>query len=446
MTWTTDPIPGGGWAFTSPDHQAKITLEYLIPIGRGLEGWVECTVGDTEIPVASGRRDLTTADAAAPFLRQLGDSEIPWATGLKEAFYFAIKADREGAATLDLSTVEPQGLVYLVEPLLEQGGSTRLIAPGGAGKSIMAMALALTVATGSREFLGLHPQVTGPVLYLDWETNADTHAQRIRALCEPAGVSLPGRDMIFYRNERVPLARSLQAVHRAARASQAVLLIVDSAKMAAGPSGQSSGEEATLGLYLALREIGLPALIIDHKSKDDIAKKRTGGYGNVFMENLARLQWEFTALTQVSSTEKRFVLALTKENNTGSQPPLGFALETKGGDHGLISATYRRMSVDAIRSQSDDSDLGERVLLLFATSSEPLTVDRIAELVGTGKGSLRAMLNRDKRFFNVNEGKKGKTGLWRPIEELLSGPTDDGIQDSLDTGPISDWREGDEVY
>lgn len=428
MVWENEPIPGG-WKFTNGD--AQIILDYLYPVGRGLEAWVELRDGEHETPLASGRRDLTTADAIQPFLRHLPD-EAPvnyWADGLREAFYFAIQADRQGAATLDLADVEARGLTFLVEPIIETGGSTRLIAPGGSGKSLLAMALALSVALDTHKFLGLAPQASGPVLYCDWETDASTHRQRIEALCAPHGIPVPERGRIIYRPERAPLSRSIQAVTRDLRAHKAVLVVIDSAKMAAGPSGQSSGEEATLGLYTAIRELAVPALIIDHKNREDIAKGRRGGYGNIFMENLARLQWEFT---HHQPSTKRFVLELTKENNVGQRPALGFELKAKGGDQGLTSAEFRQIDPDIVR-QSDDEGRGDKIDSLYTSSSEPMTVKKVSELTGIPQGSVRAYFNQNTyRYFNVNEGRKGKPALWRPKEEYLSGPSDDGEQEPLE--------------
>lgn len=430
MTWESQPIPGG-WEFTN--GTGRILVDYIYPAGRGLEAWVECRVGDGEIPIASGRRDLTTADAATPFLRVIPEADRDsWAEGLRQAFYTVISADREGAPTIDLMTIDSRPLTFLVDPLVEQGGNTRLIAPGGSGKSLFAMAIVLTVATGDHRFLGLAAAKTGPVLYLDWETDEWTHRRRISALCKPLGIPEPGRDLIHYRPERAPLSRGIQAVSRAVRTSGAVMLAVDSSKMAAGPSGQSSGEESTLSLFMALRELGLPAVVVDHKSKEDIKAGRRGGYGNVFNENLARLQWEFT---HYNSTTREFVLELTKENNVGARPALGFKLVTESDDEGLTSAQFKQVSAEAVRL-ADDQGVGDRIDSLFTTSTEPMPVRRIAELTGVSQAAVRAYFNRaGGRYYNVNEGKAGAAGRWRPKEEFLPGAYDDGIQDPLEPPP-----------
>lgn len=443
MAWSIEPIPGG-WQMRDEAIGATVSLDGVYPIGRGLEAWVELRVDGQEIPVAAGRQDLTTPGASIPFLRQIPDSsDVAWGPALRELFYAAILADREAAATLDLTTLEPRPLTFILEPLLESGGNTRLIAPGGSGKSLFALAIVLSVTTGSHKFLGLQPDVQGPILYLDWETDGFTHARRLRALCGPVGVPVPGRDLIWYRGEKVPLARSIQAVTRASKKAGAVMLVVDSAKMAAGPSGQSSGEESTLSMFTALREIGLPALILDHKSKEDIHKSRRGGYGSIYMENLARLQWEFT---HHNAATKKFVLELTKENNTGAQPSLGFQLVTDSDRTGITAAEFKSINPDTIRTATDET-VGDRVDSLFTTSTEPISVGRIAELTGHSQNSVKAYLNRSPVYFNINEGRKGRPGLWRPKEEYLSGPSDDGIQDRMDDeGPVSSFREGPEVY
>lgn len=443
MTWEEQVTPGG-WLYVHTESGASILVEQVTPVGRGLEAWVELRVNGSEMPVSQGIRNLMVPRAPQPFLddaKAQGRQE-PWADGLRYAFWHTVKAWREDTATIDLVTVDPAPLTWLVEPLLEAGGNTRLIAAGGSGKSLLAAAVALTVATGSPRFLGLSTFKTGPVLYLDWEANADEHARRLRALCEGAGVGLPGRDLIMYRNEAIPLAKSVRRVRDLADRVGAVMVVVDSRQMAAGPSGQSSGEDTTIGLVGALREVGRPALLIDHKSKEDIRKGRRGGYGNVFNQNLARLEWEMTRLSEPHPGVKKFVLSLEKENNVGSLPPVAFELRTKGGKEGLESARFLPLSVDEV-DYGEADDLAARVMDLFKVSTEPMRVDRIAEMVGSKESSVRAMLNRDPRFVNVNQGRKGVPGLWRPVDELLVAGRDDGVQESM--GSPSDLDPG-EVF
>ncbi len=447
MTWEPQPIPGG-WEFIDTEHGARIIIDYLVPVGRGLEAWVELRVDGTELPLSSGTRNLMLAGATAPFLTNIPESDpIRWAVGLQQAFYQTIETWRKGSDTLDLVTVEPQDINWLVDPLVNADGSTRLIAAGGSGKSLLAMAIALTVSSGSHKFLGLQPDHQAPVLYLDWETNANTHARVIRALCGPVNLSLPERGMLMYRNEAGnTLTRSAQAVRRAADQCGAEMIIIDSSKMAAGVSQTGSGEDTTLGLFAAIGQIGRPAVIVDHKSAEAIRRERRGGYGSVISTNLSRLEWEFIKSQQVNPTTKRFVLSLEKENNVGPLPPLGFQLVTTGGSHGIDSARFTRVDPSTIHDPTINT-VTDRLLALFDVSTEPMSVKRINEMVpDVSASALRSALSRDKRFVNVTEGESGKTGLWRPLEEHLVLPQDDGFQDHLEEPPpVEEYDETEPV-
>jgi hypothetical protein len=294
----------------------------------------------------------------------------------------------------------------------------------------MAMAIALTVATGNRKFLGLDAAVTGPVLYLDWETNAGTHAQRIRALCEPLEIPLPGHDQIMYQYHAAPLARAAQSVRRTCEKFEVEMIVVDSSKMAAGPSGQSSGEDSTLGLYTALREIARPALVIDHKTKEDVAKGKKGGYGSIYLQNLARMEWEMTRYSRLSKNKRTFVLSLEKENNVGDLPPIGFELWTDGGKTGISDARFSRVSADTVADPSQGNTL-ERIATLMMGSNEPLEIKKISDMLGdTAESSVRACLNSNKNVFeNVGRGRKG---LWKLMDDY---GTDDGFQPPLEVEP-----------
>jgi len=422
MTWDAEPVPGG-WRFTEPTSSAFILLDFIHPTSRGLDAWVELRMPDVTVPISEGTRNLMAPAAIAPFLADADhyqngtkkDDRVPWETGLRAAFHHVIEEHRDGAATVDLTAVEPTPLQFLVDPLVEAGGMTRLIAPGGSGKSILAMAVCLTVATG-RRFLGMAPTVTGPVLFLDWETNAATHSRRIQALCEPLGAAAPDRDTVLYRNETAPLFRSAQAVRRICDRFGVVMVIVDSAKMAAGPSGGfGASEDAALNLFLALREIGRPGLIIDHKTKDDMRRGLAGGHGSVYYTNLARMEWEMMKLSDPSATERSFTLELKKENNVGRLPALGFKMETSGDAEGIKSAAFIRVHPDDV-TDPDTDDMTDRIAALLGGSEGALSVTKIADMLyGAEEGqsrraSIRARLNQDRRFENIGEG---KVGAWR---------------------------------
>jgi hypothetical protein len=392
-------------------------------------------------------QNLMRVNPAAPFLAMLADHGAIssreqaqfWAKGMQEAFYETIIGHRDGGATVDLTRIEPKGTQFLVEPLIDGGGITRLIAAGDSGKSLFSLALGLTIAT-KRRLLGLTPSQTGPVMIIDYETNAETHALRMRALCAAADMPLPASDLILYRYESMPLFRVAQNVRRHADRLGVVFIIVDSAKMAAGPSGGFGGaEDSALNLFLALREIGRPGLLIDHKTKEDVEKRRRGGYGSIFYDNLARMQWEMMKLSP-KGPKRTFTLELTKANNVAGMRPLGFQLETTSSDGGALeTARFVQIDPDAVVDPAAD-DMTDRIAALLGGSAEPLSVQRIGQLLygpeegEARKASIRARLNQDPRFENVSEG---HTGAWRIVGD---------VGDEGEPMRLADDYEGDVIF
>lgn len=371
--------------------------------------------------------------------------KFPWEEGLDQAFYEVIEFEREGAVTIDLTTFEPRPTQWVVYPLVETGGHTRIIAPGDSGKSYFALALAAGVATGSAKFIGTKPQITGPVLYLDWETDASTHALRLQMLCKGAGVGLPDRDLLIYQPHTAPLYRGAEQVHRTIDRYGVALVVVDSVMLARGAGGGDRAEDSAIRLFEALRGFTQPAVLIDHKAKEAIAKGKRGGYGSVVNQNSVRLEWEMTRFHQITPTTKAFALSLEKHNNTGRMAPMGFRF-----DHEEDTARFVRVAIDDM--PADEGDLGERMIHLLSGGDEPLMVKKIADMLGdVSEGTVRSRLNTDSRF--ENRATKGKAGRWMVKDEyrdegeqaVIPMPIDQEDDPSQEPPAVDSWN-GDDVF
>jgi RecA-family ATPase len=76
---------------------------------------------------------------------------------------------------------------------------------GGTGKSFFGLALGVTQATGW-PVLGELDGEPGPVLYLDWEADEGTHAERLAAIT--LGADVPEAPAIYYRRMVASLKES----------------------------------------------------------------------------------------------------------------------------------------------------------------------------------------------------------------------------------------------
>lgn len=412
MTWRGSPI-AHGWEYEH-DSGARIVLDHLHRTSNGFYAWVELRIGEGR-PIVFGRKDIMAPRAAGTFAKDAAekDDTVPWSDGISQAFYEVIQADREGATTIDLARWEPGPTQWILKPLIEQGGHTRLIAPGDSGKSFFALACGLAVATGDARAIGAKPAVTGPVLYLDWETDVNTHARRLRALARGLDSPMPDKDLLIYQEHTAPLYRVAHQIHRTIDTYGVVLAIVDSVMLARGAGGDKA-EDSAIRLFEALREFTVPAMLIDHKSKEAMAKGRRGGYGSVVNENTVRLQWEMTKILPIGSDRKAFVLASEKHNNTGRLPPLGYQFQARTNSE--LVARFTRVEADEITGAVESSDLASRIAYLLSGSNEPLSVKQVAADLGDKEPSVRATLNAREDMFE-NRGTKAK-GLWMVKDEF----------------------------
>lgn len=201
-----------------------------------------------------------------------------------------------------------------------------------------------------------------------------------------------------------------------------MLLTVDSTSLARGASGEGSAEDSTLRMFGALREIDRPALLVDHKPKEAIQKKRRGGYGSVFNTNIVRLEWEMSHIVHSPNGTASFVLTLEKSNNIRPGLRLGYH-STISNDDPAQSIRFRQIDPQDV-PDPDEVPLSDQIAGLLAARNMPLTVKQIAGILSQPEGQIRARLNDDPRFVNVSTTRIGK---WR----LEGEPRDDGEQETI---------------
>jgi hypothetical protein len=164
---------------------------------------------------------------------------------------------------------------WLAEPVLAQGRSTALFAPGGTGKSLLALYMAACIATG-RKLFG-RPVEARNVLYLDYEMTADDLAERLEQMgfgddCDLSRLhyallpSLPGLDE----------PEGGRAVVRMAEMVEAELVVIDTFGRAV--HGDENDADTVRSWYrwtgLHLKHDGRAFLRVDHAGKDTTKGQR----------------------------------------------------------------------------------------------------------------------------------------------------------------------------
>jgi AAA domain len=126
---------------------------------------------------------------------------------------------------------------YLLKDLVLSSYVTLLYGDGGVAKSLLALALAVAVSGGSEEWLGREVE-NGPVLYLDFELDAEEQARRVHQLCRGAGLAEPPDGLLYMSALGHTAREAFTAALEACEEHGVKLLVLDSL----GPALQGDAE------------------------------------------------------------------------------------------------------------------------------------------------------------------------------------------------------------
>lgn len=211
--------------------------------------------------------------------------EFDWGGILEQICLLTRERYRRGEPVLDLAQVDYRNAVrFLLKPFVPDRAISILYGDGGTAKSLFALAMGVCITTLT-ELVGMLPEKCGRILYLDWEDDAETHAERLAAVCKGMGIDVPD-DLILYQRRAERLQESTRELRRTIVEKDVVLVIVDSLGMAAG---NPMDEALMLGALKAARSFNCAVLMIHHLPKDP--KDKSKPFGTVYASNEARMTW-----------------------------------------------------------------------------------------------------------------------------------------------------------
>jgi hypothetical protein len=278
---------------------------------------------------------------------------------------------------------------YLLKDLILAAYVTLLYGDGGVAKSLLALALAVAVAGGSGRWLGREVE-SCPVLYMDFELDAEEQARRVYQLCRGQGLNKPAEGLLYMSALGHPAREAFTAALEACNEHGVGLMVVDSL----GPALQGDAEAArdVIGFFQKsiepFRAEGIAVLIIDHQSRLQAGQsyQSKGAFGSVFKTNLAR------SVIQAQATERGegtlTVRLRQKKHNFG---PLAEPFGVK------LSFSEEAVSLEAV--ELDASELAEEATLnatdrvKLALESGPSYPWEIAEATGLAVKTVKNVLS-----------------------------------------------------
>lgn len=326
------------YVFNWPDFGVEVILERFSE--RSDDIAVEATV-NLDHPLHggrlySGRLLLIGPNSKRDIARMLHerDEEMDWAGMLEQVCLQARDRYRRGEPPVDLATVEfTEQPRFLLQPFIVRNGISILYGDGATAKSLFTMRWCAQLASE-----GINS------LYLDWEDDAVTHAERLHAVrCGMDADEFAGH--VYYQHRSVPLAASVREVRRFMAENQIEHIVIDSVGMAAGdPNDHGLVIEAVR----AARSLGVASTLIHHLPKDQ--RDKTKPFGSVYASNEARITWLIEKAQEEEQDEMAVALTNYKYNRGRLQGKRAYKLAFISDGDLLLSVGFTETDISQVQA------------------------------------------------------------------------------------------------
>ncbi len=353
-------------------------------------------------------------------------SGVDWTGAMTIVADECITQFEEGSPNIRLGEEVSEGAnPFILKPYISASGATVMYGEGGISKSLLALAMSLSVSTGVPIF-GQEPVVVGPVMYFDYEDDSSTHDRRLQALCRSFGIPLD-EVQVYHHALVASVTKSKREMRKRAEEVGAVLGILDSVGM--GRGGSAIAAEDTIRMFRGLREVGIPFLAIDHVSKK--SKDEKGGdvdaYGSIYTMNSARLGWSLTRqLTGHGDSDAIHLHATnTKANHIRKLPPQTISIKYTNDERG-VPKTIDIETGNEFGMLMPTVGTHQRMMMwIVGTGNEWQTYADMEEELGIPSTTMRSVVARDEgRTFETK--KVGKRNLVRCVASPVQQDATDG--------------------
>jgi len=396
-----------GASYIVRDEEIEIKFSNLSTSKDEIIGFVRIfVVIPTRKTLSTSRLNLLSPRSISELANRLNKIyEYNWDVMLQASCTKIIEDLLNPPEPIQIKLVEKTSPIFLIDNFILEQAPTLWFAPGGSGKSFLALALAVCAQNGFDLFGTIKNTNT---LYLDWETDEMETNRRATMLAnglqeiynvEKEKILLPKYLRMYF-----PLIESTDYLLDIIFNHEIKFIIIDSVAPALGSDLISAAEVTKFFSSIRkLNAVGVTTLLITHVSKGD--KKETGKktpFGSVFFENFPRLTWELKS--EYEEEQKKFTFGIfCRKSNVGKLDSKGFALEFTDGK---VSIT----TIDSEELENDEKKtLGNMIIALL--EKEPMTPREMASILQTTPSSIWVTLSKLKKKNLVTNVENGKWTL-----------------------------------
>ena len=392
----------GQLGYTWPRYGVSIKLDELMRDRDGIHCELDIEAimpGRQTLDHGPIRFNLSSTTTRNSLVKYLGGQmpELAWATMMDTVCRLAIAHYKVGPSLLNLAHYEGFPPNWLLWPLILEDEINILFGDGGNGKSLIAMAAAVSLQTQSSLLSGMLPNGTTKTMYLDWEASPNAHASRLKKLMHPA----PILDMAYLRCS-APLHEIARQVQRHLTESGCSMVIIDSIAAACG--GEPEKADIALRLCNAVRSLGITALLIGHQTKgnDDTGKP----FGSVFWTNEARSTMEIKRQQDAGQDTMNLGLYHRKINDGRLEKPLGISVSFS--EDTIKFSSQSIVEVPELASRLPAKEVVQRYLM----ENGPASVEEIAAATDRKVNTIHKVFSDHRDTFALTPSLDSTQKLW----------------------------------
>jgi DNA-binding transcriptional ArsR family regulator len=284
---------------------------------------------------------------------------------------------------------------FIVPDLIPRHHPTTLYGWGGTAKSLIAVLLAMSVAGRKKKFFDRAVAVHGPVLYLDFELDADEQHRRVLQLAAGLEIDVPG-DLLYVSTLGVRTHEAIDFALSVCQEYKVVMVILDSL----GPAmvGDMAAARDVIEFhnhYIApFKAVGATPLLVDHQARQQGGEgyQSKGAFGSAYKEHLSRSLIQVEAGDRSAEEGALNIRLRHKKTNFGTLcDPFDVALSFSENE---ISASVRELT-PADRAQETTLNSKDRVVA--ALEDGPSYPDELVEATGLTRGTIKNAITALKR-------------------------------------------------
>lgn len=302
---------------------------------------------------------------------------------------------------------------HLVSGLLEAGGTSLLVSKRNIGKSMFAVALACSMASGV-DFLD-RPVQRGKVLFVLGE-GENGIPDRVHAWCDANGADeaeIREQVRLFGRGPNLSNDETLTRLREAVESFKPDLVILDTWTSVSGVVNEIDQSEAQRALYGAKQVVGDAALMILHhpnsESEDGQAPRSRGGSALPSGVDTVMTLWLDGNHSEPSLPGRKFMALSTEDAHAGKQKDMaretirGLYLEEGEGAPYLAFAN-RVLSV------------AERWVNSHMPYREPVAVGDLEKPSKTPRATIQRHISASPAYVVRLSEKRGKSNLYMRVK------------------------------